>query len=109
MGMHPYCPSCGFNFERDKPVTLGRWTLEPSHATYDGKPVDLTAMESQILHTIATAKGRPIHSEVIGSRVSYAADPRNLVAVSVLKMRRKLGNICPIVTVRGAGYRWGAM
>lgn len=103
---HPFCPSCGFNFRADRPVEKGRWRLTPSAAELDGREISVTRSQAGILHALALSAPRPIPAVALGNRVGDAQDPANLVAAQISKMRRVLGGLCPVESVRGRGYRW---
>lgn len=104
----PFCPNCGHNLQPDTPVEIGPWQLWPTRARLNGQTVDLTRAECGVLHSLATARDRTLSSVVIGQRISYAENVENLVAVLISRIRNKLGNACPIETVRGFGYRWAS-
>jgi DNA-binding response OmpR family regulator len=72
-----------------------------------GKPLDLTRKEFGILEELIKARGGVVSSEELLERVWDAnADPfTTTVRVTVMTLRRKLGDPPLIETVVGAGYR----
>ena len=94
-------------------VEDGPLVLDPAArtCTYDGKRVDLTATEFDLLAFLMARKGQAlsrdtIHQEVWGHDFDRGT---NLIDVYVNYVRRKLDEVgCdpPIETVRGIGYRY---
>lgn len=75
--------------------------------TVDGKPVDLTALEFDLLVALAENRGRVLTRERLLEKVwgyDYYGDTR-VVDVHLGHVRRKLG-VDVIATVRGVGYRF---
>ena len=72
-----------------------------------GKPLDLTRKEFGILEELVKARGAVVSSEELLERVWDAhADPfTTTVRVTVMTLRKKLGDPPLIETVVGAGYR----
>jgi DNA-binding response OmpR family regulator len=96
----------------DDAVRIG--TLEINLATYqvavDGRPVDFTYMEYELLKFLATHPGRVFSREALLSRVwgfDYYGGART-VDVHVRRVRAKLGteHAGRIKTVRSVGYRF---
>lgn len=83
--------------------------LDPAKRTVtrDGKPVDLTRKEFGVLEVLLAAGGAVVSSEELLERVWDAnADPfTTTVRVTVMTLRKKLGDPQVIETVVGAGYR----
>lgn len=73
----------------------------------DGKPVELTRKEFGVLEVLLAAGGQVVSSEELLERVwDENADPfTTTVRVTVMTLRRKLGEPGVIETVVGAGYR----
>lgn len=77
--------------------------------TVQGKPVELSPTEFELLYVLAENAGQPVNQETLLRRV-WGEDYRgqgNVVDVSIHRLRRKLGgNSAPhrILTVRGRGY-----
>lgn len=73
----------------------------------DGRPLSLTRKEMGILETLLVADGAVVSAEEILERVwDEHLDPfSNTVAVTMARLRRKLGPPDPILTVVGSGYR----
>ena len=100
-----------FNGERIEygPLVLD---LETYEASVDGRSLDLTFMEYELLRFLAATPGRVFTREVLLSRVwgyEYYGGART-VDVHVRRLRAKLGEeyAALIQTVRSVGYRLGA-
>ena len=76
-------------------------------ASRSGVPLTLTRKEFGVLEHLAAADGAPVSAEELLEHVWDAhADPlSNAVAVTVARLRRKLGDPPLIETVVGVGYR----
>jgi DNA-binding response OmpR family regulator len=76
-------------------------------ASRDGVSLTLTRKEFGVLEHLAAADGAPVSAEELLEHVwDRHADPlSNSVAVTVARLRRKLGNPPMIDTVIGVGYR----
>jgi len=76
-------------------------------ATRGGQPLTLTRKEFGVLELLAGADGAPVSAEELLEHVWDAhADPfSNTVAVTLARLRRKLGEPPLIETVVGVGYR----
>jgi DNA-binding response OmpR family regulator len=76
-------------------------------ASRAGVPLTLTRKEFGVLERLAGADGAPVSAEELLEHVWDAhADPfSNTVAVTVGRLRRKLGDPPLIETVVGVGYR----
>ena len=72
-----------------------------------GRAVDLTPKEFGVLEVLMSADGGVVSPEELLTRVwDENADPfTNTVRMSVMTLRRKLGDPPVIETVKGAGYR----
>jgi len=90
-------------------LTIADLTVDPARrvATRDGQPVDLTRKEFGVLEELVKARGAVVSSEELLERVWDAnTDPfTTTVRVTVMTLRRKLGEPPLIETVVGAGYR----
>jgi len=76
--------------------------------TVDDSPIDLTAIEFDLLKTLAENRGRVLTREQLLERVwggSYYGEMR-VVDVHLGHVRKKLGRDDLIATVRGVGYRF---
>jgi two-component system alkaline phosphatase synthesis response regulator PhoP len=74
----------------------------------DDVPIDLTAIEFDLLYTLAENRGRVLTREQLLEKVwggEYFGDMR-VVDVHLGHVRQKLGNDDLITTVRGVGYRF---
>ncbi len=83
--------------------------LDPAKRTVhrSGRPVELTRKEFGVLEVLLSAKGAVVSSEELLERVwDENADPfTTTVRVTVMTLRKKLGEPGIIETVVGAGYR----
>ena len=82
--------------------------LDAREAVLDGQPLDLTAREFELLHTLLSAPGRVFTREMLLSKLwgyEFFGDER-VVDSHIKNLRRKLGRDY-IETVRGVGYRAG--
>jgi two-component system alkaline phosphatase synthesis response regulator PhoP len=76
--------------------------------TVDDSPIELTAIEFDLLKTLAENRGRVLTREQLLEKVwggSYYGEMR-VVDVHLGHVRRKLGRDDLIATVRGVGYRF---
>ena len=84
-------------------------TLDPARrlALRGSRPLELTRKEFAVLEVLLAADGRVISSEELLEKVwDEHADPfTNAVRVTVMNLRRKLGDPPVIETVIGVGYR----
>jgi len=90
-------------------LTAADIALDPARRTVtrDGHPVDLTRKEFGVLEVLLGARGAVVSSEELLDRVwDENADPfTTTVRVTVMTLRRKLGDPPVVETVVGAGYR----
>jgi DNA-binding response OmpR family regulator len=90
-------------------LTAGDVTLDSARRTVTraGLPVELTPREFGVLEALMAADGAVLSNEELVRRVwDENADPfTNSVRMTVLRLRRKLGDPPAIETVKGAGYR----
>ena len=80
--------------------------LDSREALLDGRALDLTAREFELLHTFLAAPGRVFTREMLLSKLwgyDFYGDER-VVDSHIKNLRRKLERDY-IETVRGAGYR----
>ena len=80
--------------------------LDTREAALDGRPLDLTAREFELLRTFLAAPGRVFTREMLLSRLwgyDFFGDER-VVDSHIKNLRHKLGRDY-IETVRGVGYR----
>ena len=94
-----------------QPATLrtGDVELDPARRTAvrAGRALDLTPKEFAVLEALMAAGGAVVSNDELVQRVwDENADPwTNSVRMSVLRLRRKLGEPVVVHTVKGAGYR----
>ena len=83
--------------------------IDPARHTVerDGRPVALSRKEFGVLEVIAGANGRVVSAEDLLERVwDEETDPfTNVIRVTIMNLRRKLGQPPVIETVVGVGYR----
>jgi DNA-binding response OmpR family regulator len=90
-------------------LTAGDIALDPARRTVSraGRQVELTRKEFGVLEVLLAASGAVVSSEELLDRVwDENADPfTTTVRVTVMTLRRKLGDPPVVETVVGAGYR----
>jgi DNA-binding response OmpR family regulator len=90
-------------------LTVGDLELDPARRTVSraGRPVELTRKEFGVLEVLLAAGGSVVSSEELLERVwDENADPfTTTVRVTVMTLRKKLGEPGLIDTVVGSGYR----
>lgn len=90
-------------------LTAGDVALDPARRTVhrEDRPVELTRKEFGVLEVLMGARGSVVSSEELLERVwDENADPfTTTVRVTVMTLRKKLGEPGVIETVVGAGYR----
>jgi len=90
-------------------LEAGDVTLDPARraATRAGQELDLTAKEFAVLQALMEAQGAVVTPEMLLEQVwDENLDPlSNTVRMTVMTLRRKLGEPPFIETVRGSGYR----
>jgi DNA-binding response OmpR family regulator len=90
-------------------LTAGDLLLDSARRTVTraGRPIDLTPREFAVLEALMAAGGAVLSNDELVRRVwDENADPfTNSVRMTVLRLRRKLGDPPLIETVKGAGYR----
>ena len=91
---------------------VGGLELDPARrtATRDGQDLDLTRKEFGVLQELLRADGAVVSSEELLERVwDENADPfTTIVRVTVMTLRKKLGEPGVVTTVVGSGYRVAA-
>ena len=88
---------------------LGDLTVDPARheVTFEGRPVELTAREFELLCYLVRNRGLVLTRDQILERVwgyAFPADTRT-VDVHIRQLRAKLGERAPIRTIRGVGYK----
>jgi two-component system response regulator VanR len=90
-------------------LSAGDVELDPAKriATRAGAPLDLTLKEFAVLQALLEAQGAVVPSEALLERAwDEQLDPlSNTVRMTIMTLRRKLGDPPVIQTVRGSGYR----
>ncbi len=90
-------------------LSAGDVELDPARrtATRAGVPLDLTLKEFTVLQVLLEAEGAVVTPEELLERAwDEQLDPlSNIVRMTVMTLRRKLGDPPIIQTVRGSGYR----
>ena len=87
----------------------GELELDPGRrvATRAGAPLDLSPKEFAVLEALLAARGQVVSPEALVEQVwDEQLDPlSNTLRMTVMTLRRKLGDPPLIETVRGSGYR----
>lgn len=96
--------------DNDATQRFGGWSLDLdaySLKDADGRPVDLTPMELRILGALVRANRRVLSRDQLLDAVSDTADPPTdrMIDAYISRIRRKMGDVSVIQTVRGVGYR----
>jgi two-component system, OmpR family, response regulator VanR len=90
-------------------LRAGDIELDPARhtASRGGRALDLAPKEFGVLEALLSARGAVVsHEELLQHVWDENADPMtNTVRMTVMKLRRKLGDPPAIETVTGAGYR----
>ena len=90
-------------------LSAGELELDPGRrtATRAGAPLDLAPKEFAVLETLLAARGQVVSPEALVEQVwDEQLDPlSNTLRMTVMTLRRKLGDPPLIETVRGSGYR----
>ena len=90
-------------------LRAGELELDPGRhtATRAGAPLDLSPKEFAVLEALLAARGQVVSPEALVEQVwDEQLDPlSNTVRMTVMTLRRKLGDPALIETVRGSGYR----
>ena len=90
-------------------LTIGTLTIDTTRRTVErrGQPITLIRKEFGLLEMLATSDGRVVSAEDLLERVwDEAVDPfTNAVRITVMTLRRKLGEPQIVETVVGVGYR----
>jgi DNA-binding response OmpR family regulator len=90
-------------------LTVGDLVLDPARRTASrtGRPLSLTRKEFGVLEVLASKPGTVVSAEELLERVwDEEADPfTNAIRITVMTLRRKLGDPPLIETVVGVGYR----
>lgn len=90
-------------------IVAGAWTLDPlkGEARHDGKRVQLSQKEAQLLELLLVNQGQVITKERIFERVwGYCAETElTSVELYIHYLRKKLDTTA-IKTARGVGYYW---
>ena len=88
-------------------IVHGKMELDPAgrSVVLDGRPVELSAMEFAVLHTLLEQTGRVMtRSQIETSIYEWSGEPdSNAIEVYIHHLRRKLGSEL-IKTLRGVGY-----
>ena len=90
-------------------LSAGDLELDPARRSVarDGRELTLSPKEFGVLEALLAADGAVVSAEQLLERVwDENIDPfTNIVRMTVMKLRRKLGEPALIHTVPGAGYR----
>lgn len=90
-------------------LTVGGLVVDPNTqvVTRDGRSIPLSPKEFAVLEVLAAAPGRLVSAEHLLEKVwdEYTDPFTNAVRVTMVTLRRKLGEPGLISTVKGRGYR----
>jgi DNA-binding response OmpR family regulator len=90
-------------------LTTGDLTLDPAKhvAQRAGLDLNLTKKEFGVLEVLLSAEGRVVSAEELLEKAwDENADPfTNVVRVTIMTLRRKLGDPPLIETIAGVGYK----
>ena len=90
-------------------LTHGDLELDPARrsVTRAGQPIDLARKELAVLEALMAADGATVSAEELLERVwDEHTDPfTNVVRMTIMTLRRKLGEPPVVETVIGVGYR----
>ena len=90
-------------------LRAGDIELDPARRTArrDGRDLDLCPKEFGVLEALMAADGAVVSPEELLARVwDENVDPfTNTIRMTIMKLRRKLGDPAVVITVPGAGYR----
>lgn len=90
-------------------LEAGDLSLDPARheAERAGRPLDLTKKEFGVLEVLLAAEGRVVSAEELLERVwDENIDPfTNVVRVTIMTLRKKLGEPPVLETITGIGYR----
>lgn len=118
--LHPYVPEELYariralewrrsEFAIEERHKVGRMVVDPTahEVSVDGRAVELTPREFGLLVELCEARGKLLSREHLLARVwgvNFEGGART-VDVHVRRLRAKLGNALPLVTIRGRGYK----
>ena len=88
-----------------------RLDIAAKNVSVDGKPVELTSFEYNLLEHLVRNAGKTLSKDALSDFLYGGHDERdsNVIEVFVRRLRKKLdpdASINPIVTYRGSGYSW---
>jgi DNA-binding response OmpR family regulator len=91
------------------PVIAGSVRLDPAsrEVQVGGRDVELTRKEFDLLSYLVARPGRVVtRTQLLEAVWGYPDDvDSRTVDVHIAQLRRKLGDSCPVKTVRGVGYK----
>ncbi len=118
--LHPYVPEELYariraiewkrsEFSTEERYKVGAMVVDRAahEVTVGGRPVPMTAKEFALLAYLCERRGRVLSREHLLSRVwgnQYEGGPRT-VDIHVRRLRAKLGDLLPLETLRGSGYK----
>ncbi len=95
--------------DSDSAIELGALRVDPAAytTTVDGRPVDLRRREFELLVLLCRQAGRVVTRERLLAEVwdLHWDTSTKTLDMHVMALRRKLGEVIDIATVRGVGYR----
>lgn len=103
-----FCPSCGYDLERDKVYEEGAFRFDPRGTiTWDGRPVHFGTSERLLIWSAIKGRGRLVPWSTIMDRMDTVS--RESAAVFLSRVRKIMIAATkqnPIATVWGAGIMW---
>jgi DNA-binding response OmpR family regulator len=104
--MATFCLNCGYNISKDETVERDGWVLMPGKATHRAAHIDISMGQADILHALADAYPATVSGDALANRSSRGRYSTNSLKSTIFLIRKKLGPLSPIETVRGEGYCW---
>lgn len=106
------CPNCGYNVDREQPISDGPFTYDPRVPAFmvSGQPLRCAPQIREMLGGLMQAKGRTLSHDAVAARLGYDGEqPRNLINVLVYRARRLVEAAqqpFPVERVHSSGLRW---
>nr|WP_237551601.1 response regulator transcription factor [Streptomyces sp. SID8367] len=92
-------------------ITVGRLGINPGtrQISLDGRPVEVTRKEFDLLYLLASRPGSVVTRKQIMAQVwrDSRSEPGRTIDTHVSSLRSKLGSSSWIITARGVGFRMG--
>jgi DNA-binding response OmpR family regulator len=106
MSDHPFCPSCGFNLDKDRTVERDGYIIDPyGLVSYIGIPIRMPNQQRLLLHSIAVAPALVTHG-VLSNRLDCKLECLRVYASHLRNSLRQHAVPLIIEAVWGQGYKW---